>query len=380
MLTTERLFRRPSDFEAMQAIVHDDVPPPSSLRPDIPPDVDAIVMKLLAKAPADRYQTADELNEAIEAVAVRTGSAISAASLGRYMRELFGQRPEPWIELQSVETHPEQFTVTSEPIPSVGDFSISAADMLDVRLEAVPDLSAKPLLRADPDLAPTMRTPPATPFHTPSAGMPQLRSHAPSSSQSNPQYPVLSSSSHAAFVGRPSAANLETKRSKLPLILMPALLLGVILGVALALGSSGGKKAPTAHVTMPPPDKPVVMPTTRAEPPPVVVAEAPAPVAPVDKPAPAADPPPPDVATLYKDHQYADVVSACNASKATLAANATACTVAACKQREVSKARRWFASVTSKRANVKRECGTILPAEKPAADDECKRDPLACQH
>lgn len=351
MLTTERLFRRASDFEVMQAIVSDEVPLPSTLRPDLPPEVDAIVMKLLARAPADRYQTADELNESIESVAVRTGSSLSTASLGRYMRELFGQRPEPWIELQSVEAHPEHFTVTSEPISSVGDFSISVADMIDVQSP----ISMVPLLvTADPDLAPTMQTPPAP--------------------QSNP-YPVLSSASHGAYVSRVSAARLEAKRSKVPLIVMPALGLGAILGVALALGSSE-KKTPTAHVTLPsPPDKPIVMATTPIDPPPVVVAP------PIDAAPVAVVETPPDVAVLYKEHQYADVVTACNASKTTLAANASACTVAACKQREVSKARRWFASVTSKRANVQRECGTILPVEKrPTADDECKRDPLACQH
>ena len=462
MLTTERLFRRLSDFEAMQAIVSEQVPPPSTLRPDLPPEVDAIVMKLLAKAPADRYQTADELNEAIEAVAVRTGSAISAASLGRYMRELFGQRPEPWIELQSVEAHPAHHTVTGEVISSVGDFAVPAAELMDARLDAIPDLSAsqsKPVapmptvplrVTADPDLAPTMQMPPGSgnisippPMPTPSGGMPQIRSHAPSSSQSNPQYPVLSSASHAAYVGRTSASNIGVapKRTKLPFIIMPALLFGVILGVALALGSSG-KKAPAAHATPSTPDTPVVMatspdkidlPTTPDKPvattpdkavargttdkpvgstttdkpvatpattdkpvattmtdkPGATTSTTDSPVATAtsttDKPVATTTDKPvatTDIASLYKERRYAEVVAACNASKTTLAANATSCTVAACKQREVSKARRWFGSVAAgKRANVRLECGTILPADKPpAADDECKRDPLACQH
>src|SRR5678815_3645351 len=106
MLTTERLFRRSSDFENMQAIVNERVPPPSSLRPEIPLEIDDIVMRLLAKNPDDRFQTGDELHEMIEGAAVRTGSALSAASLGRYMRELFGQKPEPWIELQTNDQMP----------------------------------------------------------------------------------------------------------------------------------------------------------------------------------------------------------------------------------------------------------------------------------
>src|SRR6185369_4276232 len=36
VLTTEKLFRRNSDFETMQAIVSDEVPPPSQLRPEVP--------------------------------------------------------------------------------------------------------------------------------------------------------------------------------------------------------------------------------------------------------------------------------------------------------------------------------------------------------
>src|SRR5688572_11432306 len=76
MLTTEKLYRRNSDFETMQSIVNDDVPPPSRLRPDVPIEIDHIVMRLLHKDPAHRYQNADELHEAIENVAVRTGSAL----------------------------------------------------------------------------------------------------------------------------------------------------------------------------------------------------------------------------------------------------------------------------------------------------------------
>lgn len=51
--------------------VHDHIykepPPPSSLNPEITPEVEAVVMRALAKNPADRYQTARELVEAFEA-------------------------------------------------------------------------------------------------------------------------------------------------------------------------------------------------------------------------------------------------------------------------------------------------------------------------
>jgi eukaryotic-like serine/threonine-protein kinase len=139
MLTTERLYKRATDFEAMAAIVSEPVPPPSSRRPDVPRELDALVMQLLAKDPAERFQSADHLHEAIESVAVRIGSALSSAGLARYLRDLFGQRPEPWIEMQSRDAHPEVFTVTSEPIPA--DLTSKPGDALENQLGAVPDLS-----------------------------------------------------------------------------------------------------------------------------------------------------------------------------------------------------------------------------------------------
>jgi serine/threonine protein kinase len=139
MLTTERLYKRATDFEAMAAIVSEPVPPPSSRRPDVPRELDALVMQLLAKDPAERFQSASHLHEAIESVAVRIGSALSSAGLARYLRDLFGQRPEPWIEMQSRDAHPEVFTVTSEPIPA--ELTSRPGDALESQLDAVPDLS-----------------------------------------------------------------------------------------------------------------------------------------------------------------------------------------------------------------------------------------------
>jgi len=142
MLTTERLFKRASDFENMSAIVNEDTPPPSSRRPDVPPEIDELVLRLLAKTPEERFQTADEVVDAIEGVAARTSSVLSASALGRFVRELFGQRPEPWLELEAHQEHGEAVTVTSEPIPR--ELAIPAADEVNHQLASVLDLSAPP--------------------------------------------------------------------------------------------------------------------------------------------------------------------------------------------------------------------------------------------
>jgi eukaryotic-like serine/threonine-protein kinase len=459
MLTLERLFRRNSDFENMQAIVAEEVPPPSRLRADIPPEIDLIVMTLLRKSPHERYQSGDELHEAIEAAAVRTGSALSAASLGRYMRELFGQRPEPWIELQSNDQHPEAFTVTSEPIP--GELAVSPADDFDRKLAAIPQLSARmtaqnpqqpgpqpmptvPLrVQADPDLAKTIQQMPMTPrpnvvplgvppqpmpnmasssaqvpgFGPAPTAPPTMRSHTPSMTPgSNPQYPMLSSASHAAYVAQrqsqPSMQPLpqEPRRRIALYILVPAIILGVVIGLALGFGGDKKKVEQTAkaepeaeivvekqmETTQQPVADPAPVPTPAvdtgsaaaqpsvAEPNTEITIEKPDPK-PETKPKPEAKKPKPevhkpepmDIAELYKEKEYDEVVDQCSSSSKLVALNATNCTLAACKMKEASKAKKWFAQVgAAKRPAVQKECGSMLPAEK---DEKCKGDPMACQ-
>jgi len=53
--------------------------PPSQLNPDVPPRLDAVVMKCMAKNPANRYQSAAELSEDLDRV--RTGQEVEATPL-----------------------------------------------------------------------------------------------------------------------------------------------------------------------------------------------------------------------------------------------------------------------------------------------------------
>jgi len=61
MLAGRVPFDGPTDFLILKAQLEDPPAPPSSVAPDIPAWLDRIVLKALAKAPADRFQTVDEL-------------------------------------------------------------------------------------------------------------------------------------------------------------------------------------------------------------------------------------------------------------------------------------------------------------------------------
>ena len=136
MLTAQRMYERGDDYETMTAIITEAPLPPSSVRPDVPPEVDALVLKALAKAPADRFQTAEEMGEAIELLGQRLGTAPSTAMLARYLRDMFGARKEAWRTLATPAIAGEKVTVTAEPVPE--QITVSLRGPVDHRLEAVP--------------------------------------------------------------------------------------------------------------------------------------------------------------------------------------------------------------------------------------------------
>jgi serine/threonine-protein kinase len=66
LLTGRPPFTGDSPVSIAYQHVREDPAPPSSLEPDLPPDLDAVVLKALAKNPDNRYQSAQEMREDIE--------------------------------------------------------------------------------------------------------------------------------------------------------------------------------------------------------------------------------------------------------------------------------------------------------------------------
>jgi eukaryotic-like serine/threonine-protein kinase len=75
--------RPPFTGDSPMAIAYKQVnatpPAPSSENPDVPPELDAVVMRALSKNPANRYQTAQEFAEDLERA--RTGGEVTATPL-----------------------------------------------------------------------------------------------------------------------------------------------------------------------------------------------------------------------------------------------------------------------------------------------------------
>ena len=93
--------------------------------------------------------------EAIEAVAIRDGWTMSSAGLGRFLRELFGERPEPWHELGARADQPNVVTVTSASVelPSgLGTMESVALDDPEVEARLKKTVELRPAPRPEPAL------------------------------------------------------------------------------------------------------------------------------------------------------------------------------------------------------------------------------------
>lgn len=92
MLTVRRLFGASDVSAAMQMTVESDAPPPSKHNPAIPPALDAIVARALAREPSERFQTAEELQFALESFLTELGQPASTLHVGQYMKTVFAER------------------------------------------------------------------------------------------------------------------------------------------------------------------------------------------------------------------------------------------------------------------------------------------------
>ena len=68
MLTGKLPFQANNNYGMIFQIINAEAPPPSDLRPEVPPQLDAIVKRALMKNTADRYQTWEELSHDLVAV------------------------------------------------------------------------------------------------------------------------------------------------------------------------------------------------------------------------------------------------------------------------------------------------------------------------
>jgi serine/threonine protein kinase len=134
LLAGRKLFRGKSDFQTLKNVAEMEVPAPSSLRPDVPPELDRIVARVLARDPADRYPTGQALAEDLDGVLAAL--RYQTRALPDLLQKVFGSelssRQIPTGKLAaellaacaaetSIGTAPTPGTITSAPVQAPPD-------------------------------------------------------------------------------------------------------------------------------------------------------------------------------------------------------------------------------------------------------------------
>lgn len=87
--TGAKLYREASELLTMEAILRKPVPKPRDMRGDMPPDLEAIILKALAKRAVDRFQSAQDMHAALESYLGRSGWNVGSPHLSEFMKKLF---------------------------------------------------------------------------------------------------------------------------------------------------------------------------------------------------------------------------------------------------------------------------------------------------
>ena len=89
-VTGSRLFKGSNEAATLHMTLTDDVPPPSMRRPDLPPELEAILLRALKRDPAQRYASAAAMRDELEAW-LSNRELMPSASVSQLMSRLFGK-------------------------------------------------------------------------------------------------------------------------------------------------------------------------------------------------------------------------------------------------------------------------------------------------
>ncbi len=92
LTTNQRLFRMDTDLDTLEKVQACVVPPPSTIVPDYPIELESVVMKALAKHKQDRFQTAREFSRALQNFLMRSGIFVGSEEVAHFVQQVFVDR------------------------------------------------------------------------------------------------------------------------------------------------------------------------------------------------------------------------------------------------------------------------------------------------
>ncbi len=92
LLTGTRLFKRATDIQTLNAVTECKIAPPSQINDRVPTDLDAIVMKALAKDRTQRFSEAKQLGAALEGWLLTNQLSGSSSVLSEFLHAIYADR------------------------------------------------------------------------------------------------------------------------------------------------------------------------------------------------------------------------------------------------------------------------------------------------
>jgi len=90
-LALKRLFKGTGEADTLNRVLYEAIPAPSSVRPEVPPALEAVCMKALAREPGERYPTALALADALERAAAGQDGVATARDVEAFLTRIVGQ-------------------------------------------------------------------------------------------------------------------------------------------------------------------------------------------------------------------------------------------------------------------------------------------------
>jgi eukaryotic-like serine/threonine-protein kinase len=121
LLTARPLFKGKTDFDTLEMVKRMNPLPPSTINRAVSADVDQLVMTALAKNPAERWQTASAMRNAMSSIAEQPAMRATHLDVPRWIEWALEQptRPEAWDEESKViEIEQAATQIGAAPVPA----------------------------------------------------------------------------------------------------------------------------------------------------------------------------------------------------------------------------------------------------------------------
>ena len=190
LLTGERLFPGETDRAAQLKVRSAEILAPSAYNRKIPAELERIVMKALAIAPMDRYPSALELHDELQAFVYTAGEFYSRKDLGGWMKRTFGKELEH--EIARLEGYRQLVLPAPPPArpatsPPVAGDPVAGSPALRAATASKPPRPMAQLLKHTPPPVLGPRTPPMPFIAAPTPTAPESRLSVPQPTPTSPQ-------------------------------------------------------------------------------------------------------------------------------------------------------------------------------------------------